>query len=252
MSNFVKFSDYAYGDVLIGGWLSLGSIQLAEICVDFFDFIVVDLEHTTVDLSFCEDVIRISSNKNKPCLVRVSGPDKNEIKTVLDCGASGIIGPMTNNKVVASDYLKHMFYPPMGERGVGLYRAHNYGLSFDSYLEESSDVIFLAQIEHFEGISNLGEILRMPKCAGSFLGPYDLSASLGVSGKFDSPEFLSSIAEFDDKHACGWKGFHLVHYTPEKYADLVSSGYNLIVISSDMLLIQRSLNSLKEELSCMR
>jgi 2-dehydro-3-deoxyglucarate aldolase len=180
----------ANGEVTVGGWIQLAHPAFAEIMAAAgFDWVTVDLEHSVISLREAEELIRIIALKGVAPLVRLSSNDPVQIKRVMDAGAEGLIVPMVNTREDAAQAVAAARPPPGGTRGVGLARAQGYGAGFDAYQKwVVNDSVVIVQIEHIEGVRNLGQILAVPGVAGFIVGPYDLSGSLGLPGQFDHPE----------------------------------------------------------------
>ncbi len=162
------------------------------------------------------------------------------IKKALDSGADGIIVPMVCSEEDAINAVGYAKYPPEGKRGVGLARAQHYGFcdGFEKYKEfVQKDLIVIAQIEHIEGINNLDAILKTPGIDGTIIGPYDLSGSLGIPGKFDDIRVKNSLNIFKaicDKNKFS-KGFHVVNSDPVKIQERINEGYRFIAYGTDYL-----------------
>ena len=133
----------------IGSWVSLPSQSITEIMVQVgFPWLVIDLEHSVIDLETMQNQILTIESYGKVPLVRLSGKDPVQIKRVLDAGAYGIIAPMVNTKAEAELMVKAVKYPPIGNRGVGLARAQGYGMQFERYQNVINDSsIVIIQIE---------------------------------------------------------------------------------------------------------
>ncbi len=197
-----------------GSWLTIPHLLIPEIMAKSgFDWLVIDMEHSPIGIIQAEEMVRIINLCELPAMVRVGENNPNLIKRVMDSGASGVIVPMVNSKEQARQAVSAVKYPPSGKRGVGLARAHGYGTLFDDYkrwVEKESSVI--AQIEHIEAVENITEILSVDGVDGFIVGPYDLSASLGVSGQFDHPAMLDALKMI--KNAINKEnkpdGFHVV------------------------------------------
>ena len=120
----------------LGSWLTLAHPAIAEIMsISDFDWLTIDLEHSTISIREAEDLIRIISLNNKIPLVRLTSNDENQIKRIMDAGANGIIVPMIKTKEEALKAVQFCKYPPQGKRGVGLARAQGYGEKFDQYIK---------------------------------------------------------------------------------------------------------------------
>jgi 2-dehydro-3-deoxyglucarate aldolase len=237
-------------ELTIGSWVTIGHPSIVEVLSSAsFDWLTIDLEHTTIDYSTAQVLISTIQANNMSALVRVSKNDEVYIKRVLDAGADGVIIPMVNNAEDAKKAVEYVKYPPEGKRGVGLYRAQQYGLNngFNNYkkwLVES--VVIIAQIEHIEAVNNIEEIISTPGIDGVIIGPYDLSGSMGFPGEFDKPEVKTAI----DKviAACKKKnfpaGFHVIDPTAEKLQEKINDGYRFLAFSTDFLFMGESAKQL--------
>ncbi len=228
------------GTATVGSWVQLGDESLVEMMATGpFDWLCVDLEHTTIGIDRCGRVIRVSDLAGTPVLVRLSGHDPAQIKRVLDAGATGIIAPMVNTAAEAAAVVAAATYPPAGTRGVGLARAQRYGIDFPDYLERmKSDLVCLMQVEHIEGVNNLEDILAVEGVDGFFIGPYDLSASLGHPGDFSHPDVLAAmerVAEVVSRPGV-IAGIHVVEPDLDQLRQVISDGYRFVAFASDMLL----------------
>ncbi len=191
------------GELTLGSWITLGNTSVAEILANAgYDWLVVDLEHTTISIEQAGELIRIIDLAGVTPLVRLTSNDENQIKRVMDAGAHGIIVPMVNNAEDAINAVAATRYPPAGNRGVGLARAQGYGVSFQNYLSWQSDMdsgpVVVVQIEHINAVAHLKEILNVPGVDAFIIGPYDLSCSMGIPGQFDHPEFKQIIEKIID------------------------------------------------------
>ena len=129
----------------LGSWITLGHPAIAEIMARAgFDWLVVDLEHSVIDLNMASDLIRVIDLCGVAPLVRLTSNDQNQIKRVMDAGAHGIIVPMVNSVEDAKKAINSLYYPPIGNRGVGLGRAQNYGIEFEEYKKwAKTEIIFI-------------------------------------------------------------------------------------------------------------
>ena len=145
----------------IGSWIMIGNPMNVEVmALAGFEWLVVDIEHTSIDLQTTENLIRTIQSKNIKALVRVSKNEEVVIKRILDMGADGIIVPMVCSKEDAIQAVNYAKYPPKGKRGVGLYRASSYGTKFEEYKKwVNEELVIIAQIEHIDAVNNIDEIL---------------------------------------------------------------------------------------------
>ena len=172
----------------IGSWITIGHPSIAEIMADAgFDWLCIDLEHTVTDYYEAQQLIMAIQGKGLKAFVRVGENNSRIIKRVLDAGADGIIVPLVNTANDAIRAVNSVKYPPLGTRGVGLSRAQGYGFDFENYRDNKvKNIKLIVQIEHIDGILNLDSILEIEGVDGTFIGPYDLSGSLGKPGDWEN------------------------------------------------------------------
>ena len=224
-----------------GTWLSLAHPLIPEILAAAgFDWMVVDMEHSSIGLSeLLPMIISIEASGSIP-LVRVGENNPNLIKRVMDAGAYGVIVPNVNRREEAIAAVNAVKYPPEGTRGVGLYRAHKFGREFEEYkrwLTEESVVI--VQIEHIDAVNNIDDILTARGVDAFIIGPYDLSGSLGKPGVFDDPEVDAALekALAASKRYQIPAGFHSVSSDPAEAAKRREQGYKFLAFSLDSIFL---------------
>jgi 2-dehydro-3-deoxyglucarate aldolase/4-hydroxy-2-oxoheptanedioate aldolase len=185
---------------MIGTLLSISAPQVAEIiAMSGFDWVFIDMEHSAISLESVQNAIQIMEGKILT-IVRVPANDEVWIKRVLDTGCDGIIVPMVNSADEARRVVQASKYPEEGRRSVGLARAHRYGALFKEYVENANrDLVIMIQCEHKNAVMNIDEILRVKGIDSVFIGPYDLSASMGLTGQITHPDVMASIGMVKDK-----------------------------------------------------
>ncbi len=221
----------------IGTWLTLADPAVAEIMAAVgFEWLVVDLEHSLLTLETAGELIRVIELCGASPLVRLTSNDSDQIKRVMDGGAHGIIVPMVLSADEAVKAVAATRYPPAGTRGVGLGRAQRYGAGFEEYLSWQVDgPIVIVQIEHRDSVANLEAILAVPGIGGFIIGPYDLSASMGIPGEFDDPVFLECMETIRStaRRMSVPSGIHLVEPDVAALRQAVADGYSLIAYGVD-------------------
>ncbi len=219
----------------IGTWITLAHPALAEMAARAgFDWVAVDLEHSSITLRECEDLIRVIDLAGGTPLVRLTGNDPDLIKRVMDSGARGVIVPSVSTEEEAQLAVEAVYYPPKGRRGVGLARAHGYGADFAGYLKRlQKEAVVVAMIENAQGVENAERILRTDGVDAYFLGPYDLSASLGVVGKTSHPKVEAAIAKVRAaaKRAGKPGGLHIVEPDPKALRKRLAQGFGFVAYS---------------------
>ena len=160
-----------------------------------FDWLAIDLEHSVITIREAEELIRIIDLAGVVPLVRLtSNPD--QVKRVLDAGAHGVIVPMVMNARDAELAVSSVKYPRTGSRSIGIARAQGYGACFDEYFEwQSNNTLVIVQIEHIDAVSNIDEIFGVDGVDGFFIGPNDLSGSMGILGKHIAKNIKMQLIE---------------------------------------------------------
>lgn len=231
-------------ELTIGSWIMMGSPMSVEVmALAGFEWLVVDIEHTSIDLPTAENLIRTIQSHGINALVRVSKNEEVVIKRILDMGADGIIVPMVCSKEDAIAAVNFTKYPPVGTRGVGLYRASGYGTTFEQYKKwVNEELVIIAQIEHIDGVNNLDEILEVEGIDATIIGPYDLSGSLGFPGEFEKEKVRESIQKVLDK--CKAKnfpsGFHVVDTNPDALKLKIDQGCTFLAYGIDYFFMRDS------------
>lgn len=238
-------------ELTIGSWLQINSPIVAEIMSKAgFDWLVVDMEHSAIGISEAQSLIQVIDLAGCIPLVRLSSNDPTLIKRVMDAGSHGIIVPNVNSTDEAAKAVKATQYPPNGMRGVGLWRAQGYGYNFDEYKKwQASESIVIVQIEHIEGVNNLEAILHIKGVDGFIIGPYDLSASLGLPGEFEHQDFRNALDRVHrvSREIDALMGTHVVMPDVSVVKARIKEGYRFIAYSLDTLMLgQSSRDGLRE------
>lgn len=247
------------GETVIGSWINSGSPILCELMASTgFDFLCVDVEHSAVDLPQAQQLFQAISSGNPQCanVVRLHGVDYSLVKRYLDAGADGIIAPLVMTREDAELLIQATKYPPLGNRGVGFCRANAYGQSVTETFETANDEVFVAvQIEHIDAVDNISEILSVEGIDAVFIGPYDLSASMGITAQFDHPDYLAARKRV--LVACQEKGIaagiHVVPPDSKQFLKQVDEGYQLVAYSLDITMVleacKKGLSEIREGLA---
>ena len=235
------------GETVIGTWLNSGSSIIGELMAQTgLDFITVDAEHSAVDLMETQRIFQAirSGNFSTETFVRLHGVDYSLTKRYLDAGATGVIGPLVTNADEAALLVKACKYPPLGKRGVGFCRANRYGLNVETQFAEINDKILVAvQIEDIEAVKNIDDILSVEGIDAAFIGPYDLSASMGITAQFDHVDYIDArnrILESCAKNSI-IPGIHIVQPCPQEATERINDGFNLLAYSLDITMVQKTL-----------
>jgi len=229
---------------VFGGWISLAHPSIGEIFGGAgFDWVAVETEHTSIDNSQVLPMLMGIERVGATPLVRLAGIDPLQAKAVLDAGSAGVLVPMVNSRQDAEACVAMCKYPPLGQRGVGLARAQGYGREFSDYVSRANDeTLVLAQIEHVQGVAKVEEILSVEGIDGVYIGPYDLSMSLGLPGQLDHPKVVEAMERVRKAALQAGKtaGIHLLHSRQvlgeaKRHLDL---GYRFIALGSDLVILE--------------
>ena len=228
----------------VGSWITLAHPAIAEIMSRRgFDWVTVDLEHSVINIREAEELIRVIDLCGNTPLVRLSSNDPVQIKRVMDAGSAGVILPMVRALEDIDKAFSAIHYPSAGARGVGLARAQGYGVRFQEYkgwLEKNA--VLIAQIENIDAVNNIESILSSDKVDGYLIGPYDLSASMGVPGDLDHPDVITAIKKIKHAGLSTKKpgGLHVVEPDPQKLDSLINDGFLFLAYSVDIRMLDIS------------
>nr|WP_106779304.1 aldolase/citrate lyase family protein [Lysinibacillus timonensis] len=184
-------------ETVFGVFIGFPSTQLVEMAgYNGFDVIVIDNEHGMLSAENIEHMVIASENVGATPLVRVSSSSESEILKVMDRGAHGVHVPQVEDKEQVKKIVEAVKYPPIGKRGAAFsMRAAQYGIvPIHEYLEHANEQSLICiHIESSKAMENLEEILSVEGIDMVYIGPTDLSVSLGFGGRIDHPEVLKNI-----------------------------------------------------------
>ena len=237
------------GDLLSGTIISLACPSVAEILSQAgFDWLFIDGEHGPLSAGDIQLLLQ-AAKPHCPCVVRAAASDGVYIRQVLDAGADGVIAPLVNDADTAARVVASAKYPPMGKRSVGIARAHGYGAAFGDYVARANDdVAVIIQVEHIDAVANIDAILDVPGIDAIFIGPYDLSSSMGKPGRVNDADVVEQIETV--RKACLARQMPLGIFGVDAGAvkPAISAGYRLIATSMDTLMLIRSSKALVDAL----
>jgi 2-dehydro-3-deoxyglucarate aldolase len=232
-------------EVSIGSWMQINSPDVAEIMgKGSFDWIAVDMEHGSISHSDLPNIFRALELGGTLPLARIAEGTLSNCKQALDAGAGGLIAPMIMDAEHLEQIISWCCWPPKGTRGVGFSRANLFGKHFDDYKQESQSPFIVAQIEHIQAINNLEAILKVPGLDAIIIGPYDITASMGITGEFDSPLYIEAnqkILEFAKKEKIP-SGIHVIRAEEKELKKAISDGYKFIAYSIDAVFLNKGIS----------
>lgn len=191
----------AAGQLCLGTGITTCDPAIVEALAPSVDFLWIDLEHNPIGIETLLSHLIAARAGGAPALVRVPNGEPGFLKRVLDTGVEGIIVPQVRSADEVRQFVETSRYRPLGKRGWGPRRPSNYGRrSQDQILAEANELLFLAvQIENMDAVRAIDEIVAVAGIDGIVIGPYDLSASMGILGQLDDGELLATIQTVVDK-----------------------------------------------------
>jgi len=225
------------GHPALGGWIMIGHPSVAEVMAgEGFDWLGVDLEHTSIDVRQLHELALAVKGTGVDLLARLHSCDPVLAKLVLDAGAAGVIVPSVNTPEQAVRAAAMTRFPPQGIRGASLCRATDFGRRFSEYFAGHNDeVLVVVMLEHKDAVAAADAILATPGIDAALIGPYDLSASMGLAGQLDHPQVLSAQQAILD--ACARQrvaaGIHVVPIDAAEVQRRIGQGFRFIACGID-------------------
>jgi 2-dehydro-3-deoxyglucarate aldolase len=222
------------GDRLFGTLVSLPSPEIAEIMANAgYDWLFLDGEHGAFDPLTAQRMLQAVGGRC-PCLLRVPLADEISIKKALDIGAAGVIVPQVNTVAQAEAVVRWCKYPPMGSRGVGIARAHGYGSYFGDYVRDANaGLAVVIQAEHIEAVRNIEGLAAVAGVDAIFVGPYDLSASMGLMGEVQSEAVTAAIDSIARHCQQVGRSLGIFGLDPHQVAGYLNKGFTLVAAGCD-------------------
>ena len=220
----------------IGTWLSAASPLLAEAAGQAgFDWGVVDMEHSPLDLMGVVHMLQALGNTRLVPVVRVPWNDSVATKRVLDAGAATVLFPFLQDADEAARAVASTRYPPEGHRGMaGMSRAAGYGTRPDYLRTANQGIGVVVQLETPQALAALDEIAAVPGVDALFVGPADLSGSMGLPGQLMHPDVMSAMTRAARRCAELGKPVGTIGGTPEQVARYRAAGFTFLAMGSDI------------------
>lgn len=167
-----------------------------------FDFVIIDLEHGPNSIETAQNLVRAATLHQITPIIRVNNNNESIISKALDIGAQGVQVPQINNVQSARDVINAARFSPLGNRGICRYvRAAEYSKKnkYDYFEESNKNTLIIIQIEGKKGLENIDSILQVDGIDIVFIGPYDLSQSMGVPGQTNHPKVIEAMKIVTEK-----------------------------------------------------
>ena len=231
------------GEPSIGSWIQIPHGSVAEIMgAAGYDWVAVDMEHGSIGFHQLPDLFRALELGGTLPLVRLAEGTATHCKLALDAGAGGVIVPNIASAAQLEAVRNSCRWPPAGSRGVGFSRANMFGKNFAAYREEAQAPLLVAMIEDVRAVEHLDAILDVSGLDAILIGPYDLSASMGLTAQFDHPDFTSAL-ESVRVRARTHNIPSGVHVVPPSVAELqarIDEGYRFLAYSIDSVMLNHT------------
>lgn len=235
------------GETLFGCFLGLGSPLTAEIMgMAGYDWALIDLEHGAGDERETLHQLQAIEHTSAAAIIRVESNARQRAHRVLDLGAHGIMFPRIDTADQARDAVAAMRYPPHGVRGVAFAnRACEFGTTFRQYIEASKDsLLCVVQIETEAAVENAEAIAAVDGVDVLFIGPSDLSQSMGILGEFQHPRFVEAVEKTRRAAAKSGKATGILLPKPEDFAFFYSQGFRFLASGNDGVLLNNAARGL--------
>jgi len=239
------------GETLVGCFLNLGSSLTAEIMGRAgFDFVVIDLEHGSGTEADVLPQLQALEATNAGVIVRVESHERQRAHRVLDLGAEGIMFPRVDAACDAARAVAGLRYPPHGVRGVATAnRACSFGTTYPEYMETTAaSLLGVVQIESEQALAAVDAIAAVDGVDVLFVGPMDLTQSLGILAQFDHPRYgeaLEAVAAAAQRHG---RSLGVLMARPEDFDRYHGLGFRFIACGSDGTLLNAGARRSMEQL----
>lgn len=226
------------GEQTLGTWVTLDNAATSEIFgLAGFDFVIIDQEHGRGTPDTLVGHLQALAKTDTTCLVRVPSHDPVYLKKVMDVGIEGVVIPNVQSATEAAALVSACRYPPRGVRGsaIGQIRASNYGFDGPAYRKTADDnLLVICQIETAMAVEAIPEIAAVDGVDALFVGPFDLSGSIGRLGEFDHPDVIALLAKAEAALKKTGKPFGTVPRVGMTWADMFALGYTMVTADNDV------------------
>lgn len=242
MNAFAELLKARATKVPVGTWImSASPIVVEAVGCAGFDWGVIDMEHTPLDLMDLVHMLQAVGNTPMQPVVRVPWNDTVQVKRVLDAGARTLLFPFIQNAEEATRAVAATRYAPAGVRGMaGMSRGSRFGTTPDYFKVANDGICNLLQMETVESVAQLEAIAAVPGVDALFVGPGDLSGTMGHVGQLTHPEVMKVMADAAKRANAIGKPIGTVGGNPETVAQYRAMGYDYVAVASDLGLLMRA------------
>jgi 4-hydroxy-2-oxoheptanedioate aldolase len=240
------------GEAVHGCWLNSGSAIIAEIVGKAgFDWVTIDLEHGAGTENNLLGQLQALGGSETVKIVRVEALVRQRVSRLLELGADGVLFPQIQDTREAEQAISYMRYSPDGVRGMaGMIRATDFGLSSKEYYAGyKQNLLGVIQIETVESLNHLDEIAAIDGVDVLFVGPADLSLSLGVYQQWDHPKYMEALKKVRDAASKAGKATGTLLRNADEYEKYYGLGYRMIGCGADAVFVLRGAMNMVRELN---
>jgi 2-dehydro-3-deoxyglucarate aldolase/4-hydroxy-2-oxoheptanedioate aldolase len=232
----------AAGETLFGTFLGLGSALATEACaVAGFDWLLVDLEHGGGDERALLQQQIAGEAHGMPMFARVESPERIRTGRLLDAGVTGVMFPRLETIEEVAIAVRHLRYPPEGDRGVATYnRVYDFGLRPEGLTTANDAVVGIVQVESRRALDAVAEIAAIPGVDVLFVGPRDLSTDLGCPGDLDHPTYRQALDQVLTAAKGAGATAGILAGDATQAAAYAALGFRFIGVGSDASLLARA------------
>ena len=241
---------------LFAGWISYSHPSITETFARAgFDFIFIDMEHSTISVEQGQRIIAASQSEGVPCIPRPVSHSNDYLKPLLESGADGLLIQMVETVEHVKALIGDIKYPPIGRRTYGVNRAQAYGFDFDKYIQSWNQTsIFMLQIESIKGVENIEQLISFDEVDAVMIGPLDIAGSLGVPGQTTHPlviEASRKVIEACERYgkSCGTQ---VADANPDTVKAVFDLGYNYAILGSDLFVLWKWATKMQDMIKNMR
>jgi len=238
------------GEKCFGTWLQSAAPTFAEMAaIAGFDFVIMDEEHGAGELQHAVDMMRAAACTETTLVIRVPSTEPTYLRRLVDAGCEALLVPMVESAEQARAIVDAVRYPPRGKRGNAwdAARASSFGLAPDYYERADDNLMIIVQIETTAGVDNARAIAEVDGVDVVFIGPTDLSGSLGLPNQTGAAEVTAAIGRaMDAAHAAG-KPLATVPRVGRTSFDLFDEGFSMVAAGSEIYFYRLGITQLMKD-----
>lgn len=234
------------GRFMAGAWCNLASGITTEMAArSGYDWILIDQEHGPGDnLTLLQQIQAIGDRPSAP-IVRIAWNERVGFKRALDLGASGIMIPYIETAEDAARTVAYLRYPPQGQRGVAMSpRAAGFGADFETYFSQANrSLLAVTQIETGTAVKNAREIAAVDGVDVLFVGPLDLSISVGLPGRFEDPDYRAILSKVASTARDAGKAAGILLSSGQLIEMVYDMGFRFVAVGSDSGMVMQGMQN---------